>query len=133
MCDGNHKYNPPEFHKPGQMYSVHALIKGESHPIVYAMMKRVDRASYVELFQCIKQEMLTRFGHTGNLQQATWLFDYELAAMEACAEVFHPLKIQGCAFHFAKAVNAKRDEVGLKTVCKEDSHEGTAFFLKQKI
>ncbi|KAG0415528.1 hypothetical protein HPB47_007292 [Ixodes persulcatus] len=31
-----------------------------------------------------------------------------------------PPKVRGCAFHFAKSLNKKRDELGLRTLCRDD-------------
>uniref|UniRef100_A0A914ULM2 MULE transposase domain-containing protein n=1 Tax=Plectus sambesii TaxID=2011161 RepID=A0A914ULM2_9BILA len=124
LCDGNHKYNPPEFHKPGQLYTLHTIVKGECHPFLFAMMKKVDQDAYRSLFDCLRQAMVTRFGHLGNLPHSTWLFDFEQAAMGACIDVFNPLKVQGCAFHYSKAINAKRDGLGLKVHCTEKDEHG---------
>uniref|UniRef100_A0A914UQ12 MULE transposase domain-containing protein n=1 Tax=Plectus sambesii TaxID=2011161 RepID=A0A914UQ12_9BILA len=94
LCDGNQKYNPPEFHKPRQLYTLHTIIKGECHPFLFAMMKKVDQDAYRHLFNSLRQAMVTRFGHLGNLPHCTWLFDFEPAAMGACIDVFNPLKVQ---------------------------------------
>ncbi|KAH9382580.1 hypothetical protein HPB48_010346 [Haemaphysalis longicornis] len=32
--DGNFKYNPDEFHNPGQLYTLHAVVNGEAQPVV---------------------------------------------------------------------------------------------------
>uniref|UniRef100_A0A914WXP0 MULE transposase domain-containing protein n=1 Tax=Plectus sambesii TaxID=2011161 RepID=A0A914WXP0_9BILA len=111
LCDGNHKYNPPEFHKPGQLCTLHTIVKGECHPFLFAMMKKVDQDAYRKLFDSLRQAMVTRFGHLGNLPHSTWLFDFEQAAM-------------GCAFHYSKAISAKRDGLGLKAYCKEKDANG---------
>uniref|UniRef100_A0A914XP09 MULE transposase domain-containing protein n=1 Tax=Plectus sambesii TaxID=2011161 RepID=A0A914XP09_9BILA len=68
--------------------------------------------------------MLARYHHLGNLPRCTWLFDFEPAALGACIDVFSPLRVQGCAFHYAKVINAKRDALGLEMACKEkDEHD----------
>uniref|UniRef100_A0A914UZN3 MULE transposase domain-containing protein n=1 Tax=Plectus sambesii TaxID=2011161 RepID=A0A914UZN3_9BILA len=124
LCDGNHKYNPPEFHKSRQLYTLHTIIKGEYYPFLSALMKKADHDAYCHLFDSLRQAMMTRFHHLGNLPHATWLFDFEPAAMGACIAVFHPFKVQGCAFHFSKAINAKRDGLGLKVPCTEKDEHG---------
>uniref|UniRef100_A0A914WL60 MULE transposase domain-containing protein n=1 Tax=Plectus sambesii TaxID=2011161 RepID=A0A914WL60_9BILA len=100
LCDGNHKYNPPEFHKPGQLYTLHTIVKGECHPFLFAMMKKVDQEAYRKLFNSLRQAMVTRFGHLGNLPHSIWLFDFKPAAMGACIDVFNPLK--HLRLHFAQ-------------------------------
>ncbi|KAH9375421.1 hypothetical protein HPB48_012099 [Haemaphysalis longicornis] len=47
-----------KFSNTGQQYSVHALIRGECHPIAYALMKRRDIAPYEELFATLKATIL---------------------------------------------------------------------------
>uniref|UniRef100_A0A914XJ59 MULE transposase domain-containing protein n=1 Tax=Plectus sambesii TaxID=2011161 RepID=A0A914XJ59_9BILA len=42
LCDGNHKYNPPDFHKPGQLYTLHTIVKGECHPFIKAINAKRD-------------------------------------------------------------------------------------------
>jgi hypothetical protein len=124
LCDGNHKYNPPEFHKPGELYTLHTIIKGECHPFLFALTKKLDTEAYRIIFHTLRQAMVSRFGHVGNLTQCTWLFDYELSAMIACKDIFNPVKVQGCSFHYSKAINSKRDELGMKEACLEKDENG---------
>ncbi|KAG0428879.1 hypothetical protein HPB47_024151 [Ixodes persulcatus] len=42
LGDGNFKYNSKEFHNPGQLYTLHAVVNGESQPIVYMLMQALD-------------------------------------------------------------------------------------------
>uniref|UniRef100_A0A914VEW9 MULE transposase domain-containing protein n=1 Tax=Plectus sambesii TaxID=2011161 RepID=A0A914VEW9_9BILA len=124
LCDGNHKYNPPEFHKPGQLYTLHTIVKGECHPFLLDLMKKANQDAYRSLFDCLRQAMMARYRHLGNLPHATWLFDFEPATMGACIAVFSPRQVQGCAFHFSKVINAKCDGLGLKSYCKEKDANG---------
>ncbi|KAG0431102.1 hypothetical protein HPB47_022090 [Ixodes persulcatus] len=74
LGDGNYKYNPMEFHNPGQLYTLHAVVKGEAQPVVYALMQSCDTPE---------------FGNVGTLSTtATWIFDFELAAIQATKQVF---------------------------------------------
>lgn len=128
ICDGNFAFTPPEFSNPGQLYSVHALIRGECHPIAYALMKRRDIAAYEELFATLKAAILAVVGHLGTLQNsATWLFDFKVAAIKSAAKIFsadpffQPISVYGCVFHVSKAVNEKRDALGPRSVCRNNS------------
>ncbi|KAG0440721.1 hypothetical protein HPB47_016202 [Ixodes persulcatus] len=125
LGDGNYKYNPPEFHCPGQLYTLHTFIKGEAHLVLYPLMLACDVQAYEVEFRCLQASMEGRFGHIGTLSTtATWVFDYESAALQAAINVFRTSsgqpQIRGCAFHFAKAINARRDELGLKTLCRDN-------------
>ncbi|KAG0412770.1 hypothetical protein HPB47_010089 [Ixodes persulcatus] len=127
ICDGNFVFTPPEVCNPGQLYTVHAIVRGESHPIAYALIKRRDTAAYEELFTALKVGVLAAVGHLGTLQNsATWLFDFEVAAIKAAVNTFsadalqQPITVYGCVFHFAKAINQKRDALGLRSVCRSN-------------
>ncbi|CAN7947164.1 unnamed protein product, partial [Ixodes pacificus] len=127
MCDGNFVFTPPEFCNPGQLYTVHAIVRGESHPIAYALMKRRDTAAYEELFTALKVGVLAAVGHLGTLRNsATWLFDFEVAAIKAAVNTFsadallQPITVYSCVFHFAKAINEKRDALALRSVCRSN-------------
>jgi hypothetical protein len=90
-------------------------------------MKSVNREAHLKLFSSVYQGMINRSGHLGNVPFATWHFDYEPAAVQGCQDVFGPaIKIFGCAFHFAKALNKRRDHEGLRVPCTEGTHESNS-------
>ncbi|CAN7945583.1 unnamed protein product, partial [Ixodes hexagonus] len=125
LGDGNFKYNPSEFHSPGQFYTLHAIVQGEAHPIVYALMQSCDVQAYEVVFGTLKTSLEIKFGGVGGLSTSTtWLFDYESAAIQAVMNIFQTTaglpRVRGCAFHFAKAINSKRDELGLRALCRDD-------------
>ncbi|XP_064467392.1 uncharacterized protein LOC135378319 [Ornithodoros turicata] len=130
LGDGNFKFNPPEFHNPGQFYTLHVVVK--AHPFLYALMQRMDRAAYETLFTVLRDGLIRKFGHVHTLSTSvTWLFDFEMAAILAVKTVSSGTqgapKVHGCAFHYAKALNTKRDELGLKKLCAE--HSGVALWM----
>ncbi|CAN7985032.1 unnamed protein product, partial [Ixodes hexagonus] len=125
LGDGNFKYNPSEFHSPGQFYTLHPIVKGEAHPIVYALMPSCNVQAYEVVFGTLKTSLEIKFGGVGGLSTSTtWLFDYESAAIQAVMNIFQTTaglpRIRGCAFHFAKAINTKRDELGLRALRRDD-------------
>ncbi|CAN7976060.1 unnamed protein product, partial [Ixodes persulcatus] len=134
LGDGNFKNNPTEFHNPGQLYTLHAVVKGEGHPVVYALMQSLDVQAYEVLFGALKASIISKYGHAGTLETSTtWLFDYESAAIQAVTNTSQtamgPPKVRGCAFHFAKALNNKRDELGLRILCRDDV-DVNEFFIR---
>lgn len=89
LGDGNFKYNSKEFHNPGQLYTLHAVVNGEAQPIVYALMQALDVRAYEVLLTCLKDAMIRRFGIIGALATTTtWIFDYEAAVIIATKNVF---------------------------------------------
>ncbi|XP_042148915.1 uncharacterized protein LOC121837372 [Ixodes scapularis] len=132
LADGNFKYNPSEFHSPWQFYTAHAIVKREAHPIVYALMQSCDVQAYEVVFGTLKTSLETKFEGVGGLSTSTtWHFDYESAAIQAVMNVFKTTarfpKVRGCAFHFAKAINTKRDELGLRALCRDDPEVNKRF------
>lgn len=41
----NYKYNSAEFHNPGQLYTLHAIAKGEAQPIVLTLVQSIEMAA----------------------------------------------------------------------------------------
>ncbi|KAH9375808.1 hypothetical protein HPB48_009864 [Haemaphysalis longicornis] len=125
LGDGKFKYNPNEFHNTGQLYTLHAVVNGEGQPVVYALTQALHVRAYEVLLTCLKDAMMRRFGSLGALATTTtWIFDYEAAVIMATKSVLGTSsstpKIKGCAFHFAKAINTKRGELGLRGLCNSD-------------
>ncbi|KAG0422392.1 hypothetical protein HPB47_001780, partial [Ixodes persulcatus] len=65
LGDGNLKYNPKEFHNPGQLYILHAVVNGEAQPVVYALMQASDVRAYETLLTCVGDAMDTRLREAG--------------------------------------------------------------------
>lgn len=85
----NLKYNPKEFHSPGQLYTLHSIVKGEAQPVIHALMQSCDTRAYEALLSVVKDAMEDKFGNVGTLSTtATWLFDFECAAVQAARNVF---------------------------------------------
>lgn len=89
LGDGNFKYNPKEFHNPGQLYTLHAVVNGEAQPVVYALMQASDVRAYETLLTCVRDAMVRKFGDIGALgTSTTWIYDYEAAVLMATQNVF---------------------------------------------
>ncbi|KAM7284556.1 hypothetical protein ISCGN_001650 [Ixodes scapularis] len=134
LGDRNLKYNLTEFHNPGQPYALHVVVKGGAHPVVYALTQSLVVQAYEVLFGALKASIINKYGHAGTLETSTtWLFDYQSAAIQAVTKTFQtamgPPKVRGCAFHFAKALNKKRDELVLGTLCRDDV-DVNEFFIR---
>lgn len=117
---GNHKFNRKEFREPGQMYSIHVSIDRESFPFVFALMQKVDKNAYEQLFRCL-QSKFDEFDKADLIDSANWHFDFELAAANACRSVFGNAKIIGCFFHFLQALKMKKAKCKLKTAFQQNA------------
>ncbi|KAM7299103.1 hypothetical protein ISCGN_019670 [Ixodes scapularis] len=111
--------NPKDFHNPGKLYTLHAVVIGAVQPVVHALMQASDVRACETLLTCVRNATVRKFGHMGALgTSTTWTFDYEAAVLIATQNVFGTAsgtpKVRSCAFYFAKALNTKRDELALR-------------------
>jgi hypothetical protein len=84
--DGNFKYAPVGF---TQLYTLHSPVMGEFHPFTYAVTVGKDKMTYVTLFKALALGVERVFGTMEPLRGCSFLFDYEIAAIEACDYVLN--------------------------------------------
>ena len=89
FCDGTFKVCPDIFF---QLYSVHARINGRILPSVYALLPNKTRLTYTRFFEEISN-------HMNDHTPVSVLFDFELAAIDACVNTFPDVEVTGCFFH----------------------------------
>ncbi len=111
------------------MYSIHGLVNGEASPLVICLMVNKHQVRccsvfkieikwksilfqglYQQVFAIIRQELETRFGSVGAVQNSIVHFDFESVAMNAFGQVFPNVTVKSCLFHLAKAVQWKLDD-----------------------
>jgi len=107
VCDGTFEMAPDCAY---QMYSMHGFYKGESMPLVWALLPNKSRATYVEMFTTVWEKLVEKFGDAGAVRYV--LTDFELAAIQAVQAVFTQSKVKGCSFHFRQAVIRRLGEEG---------------------
>jgi hypothetical protein len=71
--DGTFKVCPPNFH---QVYTIHGSMFGNSHPLVYKIMKNKNISSYNKIFSFINYE--------NSINPEYNIFDFEKTAINAC-------------------------------------------------
>lgn len=106
--DGTFKSCPRLFH---QIFTIHADL-GSNHestaltPLVYALMTNRTKKSYEILFSLIKSQI-------PNWNLISFTCDFEEATISAIMKVFPDVHLQGCYYHFNKAVWKKGRELDL--------------------
>jgi hypothetical protein len=90
ICDGTFEMAPNSSY---QLYTMHGLKHDEGLPLVWALLPNKSKATYVELFQAVRQAMEGTFGSVGG--ERSFLVDFELAAIDAIKTVFPESKIKG--------------------------------------
>ncbi|KAG0418938.1 hypothetical protein HPB47_004481 [Ixodes persulcatus] len=87
-------------------------------------MYEVSTDAYEVLFGALKASIISKYGHAGTLETSTTrLFDYESAAIQAVTNTSQT------AMGPPKALNKKRDELGLRILCRDDV-DVNEFFIR---
>lgn len=87
-------------------------------PLFYILLKNKERKTYVKVFELIKQAF-------PEWRPSKFTFDYEMGAINAAANVFPGIKINGCNIHFLKNVVKKAKSLNFM------EHEESATHVKQ--
>lgn len=109
FCDGTFKCCSPPFN---QLYTIHADIGSTNEtnnivPAAYALLDNKKQETYEILLQLIKSQI-------SGFSPEIFTTDYEASAMLAISAVFPGSKINGCLFHFARALWRKTERTGMK-------------------
>ena len=101
FCDGTFDISPTLFK---QVYTIHAMFRNKTLPLVYAILPNKKQKTYKYLFKTIKKSIKTypKFINC----------DFELAAINAFKNIFKEAKVYGCYFHFSQAILRKCKQLG---------------------
>ena len=104
MSDGTFKCVPPQF---AQLYVVHGSHTDSStiFPACFGLLLNKQASTYNRFFEIMKEHL------NPGLEPQVYNIDFELAAMSAIREHFPSATIDGCNFHWKKAIF---DNVGAK-------------------
>lgn len=97
-----------------QLYTVHALIAGDVISCLYCLLPNKSRETYQRLFIEIK-------ALTVNAKPATVMMDYEKAAMNAVAECYAGIDVQGCFYHLSQSIYRKVQALGFQERYQDDA------------
>jgi len=79
--------------------------------LAYALLPNKSKATYVELFGALRDELIAEYGDVGT--HKTFMVDFEMAAIQALGTVFPDSRVKGCSFHFRQAVYRRVQREGL--------------------
>ncbi|XP_031342271.1 uncharacterized protein LOC116170185 [Photinus pyralis] len=119
FVDGTFSIAPRLF---AQVYVIMAKKLGGVHPILYALLPNKQRATYVQMFEAIKNL-------SPNLHPNSVSCDFESAAISAISECFPDTAIRGCFFHLAKNMKKHLTDMGFVALYNNDAE----FALKAKM
>lgn len=101
--DGTFKITPTLF---SQVYVISVKKLDGVIPVIYALLPDKQRATYVRLFELIKE--CHPYVNPGSI-----ICDYELAAFSAMKEIFPDVEIKGCFFHLSQNMQKHIGTLGL--------------------
>lgn len=114
LCDGTFYVTPSIF---DQMYTIHALVGGQTYPLIYSLLPDRKQATYERLLTLIKNAAEQQ----GNIfQPHTIQADFERAFHNAVSVVFPLCQIKGCYFHYTQAIWRNTQRHGLATLYRDD-------------
>ena len=99
ICDGTFEMSPDTSY---QLYTIHGFVRGESLPLLSALLPNKKTDTYREMFQALRTALTSRYGSHGAVH--TFLTDFELAAINSIQEIFPETRVKGCSFHFRQAL-----------------------------
>ena len=108
-CYGTFYTAPPILN---QIFNIHAYVGDVMLPLVFSLQPKRDTATYNRLFAILK-DIASR--HNLNFSPRRVSLDLECVSRNAAAYTFPTTELQGCLFHYAKAIWRKTQECGLQT------------------
>jgi len=113
FCDGTFSVCPEIFF---QLYTIHARFNGRIIPCVFGLVPNKTRATYERFFTEVRNSLQG----VQNIPN-TILFDFELAAVNAAANIFPNSDINGCFFHLTSNVWKKIQSLGMQNQYNNDA------------
>ncbi|KAK0425153.1 hypothetical protein QR680_009061 [Steinernema hermaphroditum] len=105
--------------------------RSESVLLVVALLPSKSPEVYNKMFRKVKETLVAEFGDIG--QRKRFHFDMEVAAMNACRQVFNESRVTTCYFHFAKNIMDKVHRMGLRDYYADMRNPGFYNWLRTLI
>ncbi|CAF3659895.1 unnamed protein product [Rotaria socialis] len=110
LVDGTFKVVPEIFY---QVYIIHAVYRGHVVPVLYALLRRKNAATYENLVH----EIL-RFAPNWN--PVSIMLDFEQACIGAFDRSFPNVLLSGCYFHLRQSIHRKLQALGHQNKYEND-------------
>ncbi|CAF1004601.1 unnamed protein product [Brachionus calyciflorus] len=122
LCDGTFDAAPLIF---VQLFTLHALKKNKTLPLVYALFTNKQESTYKKFFEFIKSLV--------KIEPCTISCDFELAIINSIESVFPETDILGCFFHLKKSIWRQIQNYGLVNEYNDMSNEDNNIRLYAKM
>lgn len=106
--DGTFSVAPQHFY---QLYTIHGVVMGELLPLMFCILTKKNRVTYIEMFSSIQTEAEKR---GLRIHMAQFRVDFEDSCIKAVRVVFPNTVVECCFFHFAQAHFRKIGDLGLR-------------------
>ncbi|VDP41799.1 unnamed protein product [Heligmosomoides polygyrus] len=111
IADGIFGMHPRD--RNGQLYTIHGVCNGKVDvPLLFAITDRKSESVYTMIWSTLFNVLEDAMGRQ-DLALCV-VVDFERASIKAIRRLMPDSRVEGCAFHFARAWNRKRDELGLR-------------------
>lgn len=125
MVDATFKVCPFQVY---QLLIILGEIGGSPRPVAYVMMTSCKEDDYAAVFKFIKEGLLSRDGikrHPDNI-----LCDFEMAMRNALQHTWPNSSINGCFFHFVKALKTKAETLFKNSEVKSSGKNSYKFIVR---
>lgn len=86
------------------------------------------------MLEILRSAIDNRFGgDIGAIAGSQWLFDADTAAYTSLRDIFPEATVKICLFHMRKAINTKKDTLGLATPYKDPNDLHIYHFIRNLI
>lgn len=109
-----------------QLLVIHCEYRGQNFPVVYALLCNEKTATDTDAFQMLK--LAIEKGNFQPIVNPIIISDYEGGLLEAIPREFPYATVQGCYFHFTKAIRSQVDKK-----YKSDYMTDNAFYYRVKM
>ena len=115
FADGTFETCPNIFY---QIYTIHAEIHGEIHPLLFALLPGKSEEIYVKMLYAVSENMEAHGIETDVTEVS---IDFELAARNAFLQALGDVAVHFCFFHFCQTTWRKIQQLGLVTLYNNDT------------
>ncbi|CAF3945239.1 unnamed protein product [Rotaria sp. Silwood1] len=110
LVDGTFKVVPEIFY---QLYIIHAIYRGHVVPVLYALLRRKNAATYQNLIDQILQ-------FAPHWNPNTIMLDFEQACIGVYETNFPNVLLSGCYFHLRQSIHRKLQALGCQNKYESD-------------
>ena len=103
-----------------QFFTIHGEVNDHVLKLASGLLSTKTTAAYEEVFQSVGNRIQALTGQMWVVREM--VTDFETAIMNAAENIFPGIQVNGCYFHFAKALWHKVQQIGLAQAYRQDAN-----------